>query len=179
MDIQDKWEKALAGTKIIRPRVQELLTFATTRLPYVFLSPSSVNEGDTLVRQAEVLVERPALLLPENLPQFDGFEFDSDSGPGEETLINFLFVRGVSMPSLKYNNKTHRLDIYEGCVEKAVDFYLDKLRREEDVHTGLICGLDDYWQFSVLIFIASQIARSAEGDIKRILDKIKNKRRFQ
>ena len=79
MDIQELWERALKNTEIIRPRVQELHTFSSTQLPYVFLSESSINAGDTVVRKGEVLVEKPSLILPADSPQFEGFSFTAQS----------------------------------------------------------------------------------------------------
>lgn len=173
MNIQDAWEKALKTTKIIRPRPKELLTFEATEVPYIFLSESSVNLGDTVIRKGQVTVEKPAIVMPSNLPQFEGFDFEAGLHYGQDMILNFLLVRGVTFPSLKYNNKTYSLDIYEGHLEKAIGHYSDKLQRGEDVHSGLVVGPEDSWQFSILIFIASQIIRSADSDIKRLLERFR------
>ncbi|MEK6732717.1 MAG: hypothetical protein AABY55_03740, partial [Candidatus Omnitrophota bacterium] len=82
MNIQDGWEKALKHTKIIRPRPKALLTFETTEVPYVLLSESSVNLGDTVVRKGQILVEKPAIILPSNLPHFEGFDFEKEFHSG-------------------------------------------------------------------------------------------------
>ena len=173
MNIQDSWEKALKNTRIIRPRPKELLTFEATDVPYILLSESSVNLGDTVVRKGEVKVEKPAIILPHNLHQFEGFDFEKELHYGDDSVLNFLIVRGVTFPSLKYNNKTYSLDIYENHLEKAIGYYSDKLQRGEDVHSGLVVGPEDCWQFSILIFIATQIVRSADGDIKRLLERFR------
>lgn len=175
MDIQDGWEKALRNTKIIRPRTQELQTFAATNLGYIFLAEALVNKGDTVVRRGEVLVEKPAIILPSNLPQFEGFDFEEAFGPGQDMVTNFFLVRGVTFPSMKYNNKTNSINIYEGHVEKAIAHYSDMLQRREDVHSGLIVGPEDCWQFCVLIFICTQIAKSANSDIRRLLEYFRKK----
>ncbi|MBU1007320.1 MAG: hypothetical protein KKH08_07030 [Candidatus Omnitrophica bacterium] len=173
MNIQDAWEKALKKTKIIRPRAQGLQTFSDTSLSYMFLAEALVNKGDTIVRQGEILVEKPAIILPSNLPLFEGFDFEKEFDLGLDMVTNFLLVRGVSFPSMKYNNKAEALKIYDGHVEKAVEYYSDMLQRKEDVNMGLVVGSEDCWQFSVLIFICTQIARSANTDIKRLLDNFK------
>ena len=175
MNIQDGWEKALKQTEIVRPRVQSLHTFEVTRLPYVFLAESSVNSGDTVVRKGEVLVERPALVLPFNRPQFEGFDFEESLHVQEDLLTSFFLVRGVSFPSLKYNNKTDSLDIHEGRLSKTLGHYTTLLHREEDVHTGLVTGPEDVWQFSILIFVGSQVIRSAEGDIRKLFEDYKRR----
>lgn len=175
MDIQERWEKALKKTEIIRPRIQELLTFSPTDLSYIFLSESAINIGDTVVRKGSVLVEKPSLILPLGLPQFEGFDFEKASDVNKDMITNFLIVRGIKFPSLRYNNRTYSLDIFEGRLTKAIEQYRDKLQREENVNTGLVIGPEDCWQFSVLIFVCTQVIRSADGDIKKLLDEFKEK----
>lgn len=176
MDMMDKWDKAIKNTEIIRSRVQPLHTFETTKMEYVFLSESVVNVGDTVVRKGEVLVDKPSIILPENIPHFEGFEFDEDMQVSDESVINFLLVRGIRFPSYKYNNLTRSLDVFEGSLSKAIDGFADKLERKEDVRTGLVAGPEDCWQFSILIFICAMVGRSADRDIKNLLDEMRKKR---
>jgi len=175
MDIQDTWEKALEKTRIIRPRAHELQTFSDTHLPYVFLAEALVNRGDTVVRKGDVVVKKPAIILPTNLPQFEGFDFEKEFVSGQDMVTNFFLVRGVSLPSMKYNNKTQSLDIYDGHIDKATAYYSDRLERREDVHSGLIVGPEDCWQFSILIFVCTQVAKSADSDIRKLLERFRKK----
>ena len=174
MNIQESWEKALRKTEIVRPRVQLLHTSEATHLPYVFLAESSVNSGDTVVRKGEVIVEKPSIIMPYGLPIFDGFEFEEGSF-NPDFLTSFLLVRGITFPSFRYNNKTDSLDVHEGRLSEAVRHHLSLLARSEDVNTGLIAGPEDTWQFSVLIFICSQVARQAEGDLKSLFEDYRRK----
>ena len=175
MDIQEIWEKALKETEIIRPRIVPLSSSEATALPYIFLAESSVNTGDTVVRTGKVMVEKPSIILPQDMPHFEGFDFEEDLHFGENTIINFLIVRGVRFPSLKYNNQVSKIDIFEGPLSKAIKEYSHRLQKTEDVHTGLVIGPEDAWQFSVLIFIGAMVSRSAFGDIKMFLDDLKKK----
>ncbi|MDP2654338.1 MAG: hypothetical protein Q8Q08_09945 [Candidatus Omnitrophota bacterium] len=178
MDIYQAWAKALKSTEIIRPRVHSLLTAKETCVPYVLLSESMVNEGDTVVRSGEVVVEKPALILPPNLPQFEGFEFKKDyAGERGESLMNFLLVRGMTLPSMHYNNKTSRLEVYEGQLSRAITHYRDLLQKQENVHTGLLAGPEDCWQFSVIIYICAQVMRNADNDIRKLMKEYRNRPR--
>ena len=168
MDIQDYWEKALKQTEIIRPRVQALSTYGATHLPYIFLAESAAN-SNTVIKKGEVLVEKPGIILPNNLPNFEGFESEENFAWNDQ-MLNFLLIRGVRFPSFKYNNKTHALDLFEGKLQAAIRHYRDQLERGENVSTGLIVGPEDCWHFSVLIFTASQMARQSEGDFKKLWD---------
>ncbi len=176
MNIQDYWEKALKHTEIVRPRIQPLSIDAATQMPYVFLAESAIHTGDTVVRRGEVTVEKPSLILPSDQPQLEGFEAEDQSAWNTEGMINFLFVRGVRFPSFKYHNKVELLDIYEGKLKQAVDHHLKILQEKENLSTGLVIGPEDCWQFSLLIFIASQASRQAESDIRRLWDNFFKKR---
>ncbi|MBN1869001.1 MAG: hypothetical protein JW847_00270 [Candidatus Omnitrophica bacterium] len=171
MDFEKLWGKALKATEIIRSRVQALSVMGDTHVPYVLLSESSINLGDTVVRKGEVLVQKPSLYIPPNNPQFEGFEFENaEEGFDETSFINFLIVRGITIPSLRYDNKTSSLDVYEGKLSEAIKHYERTLQKEEDVRTGLLAGPEDCWQFSILIFICSQVIKNADQDIRRLLD---------
>src|SRR3989338_6859318 len=171
MNIQESWEKALSITEIVRPRVKPLETFATTKLPYIFLAESRKNSTETMVRRGEIWVEKPSLVLPFNMPHFEGFDFEEEMDINEDLLTSFLLVRGVTFPSMKFNNKTlGSLEIYKGRLSDAIEHHKNRLHAEENVHTGLVMGREDVCQFSVLIFIASQITRSASSDLKKLFD---------
>ncbi len=171
MDIEKAWEKALKYTEIIRPRVEPLNTFKTTHLPYIFLAESSVNVGDSVVRKGEILVEKPSIILPPGSPLLDGFDFKDASKYRQDTIINFFLVRGIRLPSLKYNNKTYSLDIFEGRLGKAIEKYSRELQKEENVTSSLVIGPEDCWQFSILIFVCMQILRSTDNDIKELMNR--------
>ena len=175
MNIEKSWEKALKQTEIIRSRVQALMTMSATQVPYIFLAESSVNMGDTVVRKGEILVERPSIIIPPNNPQFQGFDFEETIE--DSSLVNFLYIRGVSFPSLKYDNKTTSMEVFEGKLSEAIKFYLKNLQQEENVKTGLIAGPEDVWPFSLLIFVCSQIAKNANQDIIKLLEQYHNKKR--
>ncbi|HLF17517.1 MAG TPA: hypothetical protein VI749_01310 [Candidatus Omnitrophota bacterium] len=176
MSIEQAWEKALRNTEIIRARVQALMTTGATYVPYILLSESSVNMGDTVVRQGEVVVEKPTLIVPPNNPQFKGFEFE-ELAFNENTMMNFLLVRGVSVPSFRYDNRTVSLEVYGGKLSTAIKHYESLLQQKENVKTGLIAGPEDVWPFSLLIFICSQIARNAETDIRKLLEEYHKKKK--
>ena len=173
MDFHDAWALALQNTEIIRSRVAMLHTFADTEVPYILLSPSLVNPGDTVVRRGVVTVQRPAIFLPPNIPQFEGFDFLHNGADG--SVVNFLMVRGVSLPSFHYNNQTLSLEVIDGGVREAAASLANQLQREEDVAAGLLIGHEEVWPLSLLIFTCSQIARNTELDFKRLMDQYHRK----
>ena len=168
MDIQGLWDKALKQTEIVRGRVAELSSIDTTALPYVFLAESALNEGDTVVRSGQVMIERPSLILP--TARFEGFDFERELASGDDAVLNFLLVRGIRFPSMRYRHELSSREIREGELTQSVKHFRDQIARREDVHTGLVVDPEDAWQFSILILVANAAGRSAEGDLRRLLD---------
>lgn len=177
MDLEEKWNKALKQTEIIRFRVSYLSTFEATAVPYIFLAESTMNLGDTVVRQGKVLVHKPEIILPEDTPQFEGFEFEKDYQVNADMVRMFLFVRGISFPSLKYEHEVSRLDVREGPLKKAREFFKHQLEKTEDAQTGLIIGPEDAWQFSLLIYVELLIGKSLPSDLRKIWERFKHKPR--
>ena len=175
MDLEEKWNKALVQTEIVRLRVSYLSTFDTTVIPYIFLAESTVNLGDTLVRQGKILVHKPAIILPEEMPQFEGFEFEKEYQVNAEMVRMFLLVRGISFPSLKYEHEISKLDIYEGRLDKAKAHFKQELERTENVQTGLIIGPEDTWQLSLLIYVGLLIGKSLSSDLRKLWEKFKDR----
>lgn len=177
MNIYETWIKALKHTQIISSRVKSLRVDGDTPMPYIFLAESSINHGDTVVRKGEVAIQKPSLILPPNLPQFEGFDFDNgritDSLP--TSIANFFFVRGIHIPSYHYNNTTSIMDVFEGRLSKAIAYYRDELQRQENVYTGLIVGLEECWQFSILLYNCAQVIKNADHDIQRLLDEFQDR----
>jgi hypothetical protein len=176
MDLESLWNKALKETDMVRMHLRGLSSTETTILPYVFLAESSMNRGDTLVRRGQIAVQKPQLILPNFSAEFKGFDFEENMSFNPDTIMNFLLVRGVHFPSLKYNNATSSMDVYEAPLSKAIEQHKKQLEQKEDVTTTLLKGPEEAWQFSVLLFVGSQFSKSAERDIKSIMDRIKRDR---
>lgn len=171
MDIEKLWEKAKERTEVIRGRVRPLSTFRNTRVPYLFLAESVVNEGCTVVRKGRVTVEQPMILLPEDMPQFEGFDFDEDLDASSDSVETFFLMRGIRFPSLKYHNTIDELDLENRSLSKSVKDHKNRLERVENVSTALLIGAEDCWQFSILLYMAGLVARCARRDIVNILNR--------
>lgn len=160
-------------------RLQDLSTFHATTVPYVFLGESSVNAGDTVVRKGQVIIERPAIVLPTFSPQFEGFEFEPALHMNADALATFLLVRGVQFPSLKYSHQISSLDVVEDSLQQTIERYTRQLTMAEDIQTGLVVGPEDAWQFSLLLLVGALVVRSAEGDLRRIFEEWRKRQQQQ
>jgi len=174
MNIEELWQRALKNTEIHNFRLSSLSTFAPTDTDYIILSCSELNAKDTVVRKGKVNVMNPIIILPPVYPQLEGFDIEQLADINPDALRSFLYMRGVRLPSLKYYNKTYTMDIIEEPIEDVLAMHKNELERKEDVHTGLLIGPNDAWQFSLLLYVSSLIDRSFDKDIKNIIDRYKN-----
>ena len=158
-------------------QLQDLSTFESTTVPYIFLGESSLNAGDTVVRRGHVLIDRPAIVLPGLSPQFEGFDFQETLQLSESAVATFLLIRGIQFPSLKYRHQTSSLDVFEGSLQHSIERFTDQLKAAEDIRTGLVVGPEEAWQFSILLLVGALVVRSAEGDLRRILDAWRKRQR--
>jgi hypothetical protein len=175
MNLQDAWEKATNETELIRCRRNILSACRTEELSYIFLSESEVNIGDTLVRRGKVLVHKPSIILPHYCPQFEGFGFDEEFDLNNEMVKTFLLVRGVTFPSLEFTNEIAGMDLHEDYIDDAIDFYLDEFERTEDIDTSLLSGPGDCYQFSILVFVAAMVGRSASSDLEKLMQDMRKR----
>lgn len=173
MELEEQWEKAVNSTEILRFRLPKLATFKITDVSYIFLAESLVNLGDTVVRRGKIYIHKPAIILPGNMPNFEGFDFEDNLEVSEETVKTFFLVRGITFPSLKFKNETSSVDIYEDSLQKAIEHFKDKLEKSEDVDVGLIVGPADCWQFSIIIYTGMLMAKSTDSDLKWFEEKFK------
>lgn len=171
MDINKFWERAQQRTEVVRGRAKALATFRNTRVPYLFLAESTINEGCTVVRKGRVTIEKPMIVLPDDMPRFEGFEFDKEMDIDSRSVETFFFLRGIRFPSLKYLNTVDDLDLENRSLARSVRRHKNRFEREENVNTTLLVGPEDCWQFSVLLYMAELVARCAKSDIVNLLNK--------
>lgn len=174
MDLEEKWQRTLEETKIVKFYHPHLASQEATDLPYIFIGASVVNVGDTVIRKGRVIVDRPMIVLPQNMPQFSGFEFE-EYGADAKDMQLFFMVRGINFPSLKYKHESSDIEVVSKEPEAVLDQYRNDLEKEEDFTTGLVYGPVECWQLSILVYIGMLINRSAAKDVERYLNELRKK----
>jgi len=175
MSIEELWNEALKKTEISRLPMKRLLTFGVSKFDYIFLAPSLVNEGDTVVRTGRMDIDQPMLVLPKHMPQFDGFSSDDGRGIKDAQLASFFYMRGLSLPALQYNNEQTTVDVFEGALAKAEKMYIEQIRNQENISTGIVIGANSSWQFSIILLACYMVDSHVDADVKALLEKIKRK----
>ncbi len=167
MNLDEKVQRALEESVVHRRRKQDLFTFGTTRLPYVFIANSSINTGCTLIRNGEINTDKPNIFIGNPQPSLEGFGEEE----GEDQAMALLMARRFRFPPLKVENRGAPIEVRETELERVVDDEMKRLDGNQDSKTAVISGPEDGWQFSLLLYAMQLTQQSAVGNLKDFLDR--------
>ncbi len=171
MDFEDALKLAQEDTKFIKVRKNLLYTFGSTRLPYICLSTAPDNPDFVMVRAGEILADKPAIALPGEFFAFEGFEELAEKMASMESVV--ALARRISMPPSKYVNKIENAIREGGPLSEAIQRVVNRLENDNDVRTGVISAPDQVWGLSVLLYVGSQVARSAPSNVQEHLEHLR------
>ena len=172
MEMEEALKLAQADTQFIRVRKNLLYTFGTTRLPYICLSQSLARPGDIIVRRGEVMADKPHIAVPGIDFSFEGFSGESEGMEADDALA-VLLARRISMPPSKYVNKAGAEVLETGPMAAAIERALNRLDSDNDIRTAVISAPEKVWGLSVLLYIGSQVARSAPSNVQEHFERLR------
>lgn len=169
MELDDAFRMAESNTAFVKVRKNLLYTFGSTRLPYICISQLRGDGDFVMVRSGEVLADKPQIALPGEMFAFEGFEeFWEEFADGEPVVS---LARRISMPPSKYVNKPEGKPSREaGPLDEVVGRIVNRLENDNDVRTGVITGPEEVWGLSVLLYVGSQVARSAQSNVQEHME---------
>ena len=172
---KEKFKEYWRGTEVIREYQRVLYTFGDMELPYVFAAEHSFFNDRTIVTKGVVLVQKPHILLPRYYsgPEFkEGFEH-ANAIPPEAAYI----FRAMGLP---YSHITNKPVASEQIEYGGLQDVLDRLNREmedqENTETGLIKGLLDGADISLMRYSVGLVIKSAPENVKEFFEHIRMQR---
>ena len=166
MEMEEALKMAQADTRFVRVRKNLLYTFGSTRLPYICLSQSVARPDNVVVRRGEVMADKPQIAVPGIDFSFEGFSDDDPKAGSEGDMLAVLLARRISMPPSKYVNKTGTEVLESGPMSEAIERAVNRLDCDNDVRTAVISAPERVWGLSVLLYVGSQVARSASSNVQ-------------
>ncbi len=170
-----KFKECWSKTEVIREYHQMLFTFGDMELPYVFAAEHDRFKDRTVVRRGVVQIQKPHIILPGYYggPEFkSGFEH-AQALPPEAV---YLF-RTMGLP---YSHITNRPLAQEQIEYSGLQAVLDDLNQrmesQEDSETGLIKGVIEGPDISLMRYSLGLMIRSASGNVKEFFDHLHRQR---
>jgi hypothetical protein len=166
----ERLEYAIRHTKILRLPKQTLATFGMTNIGYYLVTEPVYSElgkdvTETVVREGRVVAERPRIVTPHYLSQFEGFS------PDAKRYFSVLLKKyGPSAPGLfySYRNEPKGLTIVAGSITAVVDKINAEIDKRGDPLAAIIKGEDELWDVSLLKFIYEMARNSMENNLLQL-----------
>jgi len=172
---KEKFKEYWSRTEVIREYQRILYTFGDTELPYIFAAEHGRFRDRTVVRKGVVLVRKPQILLPKYYagPQFrEGFEH-ANAIPPEAA---YLF-RAMGLPYSHITNKPIAEEQIEyGSLQNVLDRLSREMEAQENAETGLIKGLPDGADISLMRYSVGLVVKSASENLKEFFEHLRRQR---
>lgn len=172
---KQKFKEYWRKTEVIREYQHTLFTFGDMKLPYVFAAEHGQFKDRTVVRKGLILFQKPQILLPRYYrgPQFkEGFEH-ADAVPPEAI---YLF-RAMGLPYSHITNKPLAKEQIEyGNLQDVLTRFSKQMDNEENTETGLIKGILEGADISLMRYSLGLIIKSAPENVKEFFEHLRRQR---
>jgi hypothetical protein len=151
----DRIEYAAKNTKILRLPEQKLSTFGQTNIKYYIVTEPvytdlEINNIETILRQGQVIAEKPRIVTPYYLSRLEGFSPDA-----KRYFNKISALYGQDSPGLyyTYRNELGELSIIPENIALVVDKLNDDIDERGECLPTITLGQDDLWDVSLMKFI--------------------------
>jgi len=165
------WRK----TEVLREYQRALYTFGDMELPYVFVAEHARFPDKTVVRKGVITVQKPHILLPGHYrgPEFqEGFEHAGAIPPDAVWVF-----RAMGLP---YSQIRHRPigeeQLEYGRLQEVLDRFDRQLEDQENHETGLIKGLAEGTDISLMRYAVGLAIKSAPENIREFFEHLHRQR---
>ncbi len=157
---EDDIHFAFESTQVLHEPDRRIDTFGSTHFEFRLVTELLDDVARVRVREGRISAEKPQILRPEFLAdfQFDGF--------GEQATVfaEWLRQNRGRFAFLQYGFHFRRTDITEMIVHDSMPVVADRILREVrdsgNPSVAVISGVDEAWEISLLRFTLQMIERS-------------------
>jgi hypothetical protein len=167
---EDDMQFAFESTRVLHEPDRRIDTFGSTNFEFRLVTELLDSVDRVRVREGRISAERPQILRPEALAdfQFEGF------GEGAAAFAEWLRQNKGRFAFLQYGFQFKRSEITESVVHDSLPVVADRIlaevRSTGNPAMAVISGVDEAWEISLLRFTLQMIERSQainQFDFKR------------
>jgi len=172
MDIdRDEIQYAARQTKIVHKPVKQIETFGETVVYYYVLSELMDEVGRIRIREGRIEVRRPRLITPGYLAR----RLTENFGEKAEKYAELLVDSGEATRFLEYGltfyKQQHKESVVSGDINTISEEIVRQREKNEGVSCGVVIGVDDMWEVSLLRFVSRLIQLSLPRNIHEMADR--------
>ena len=172
---RDKFNEYWRSTEVIREYRRMLFTFGAMELPYVLVTEHDRFKDRAIVMKGFVLLQRPHIVLP---PHYGGLEFKEGFEHANAIPPEALYLlRAMEMPYSQISNKPIADEQIEyGSLQTVLDRLNKEMENQEDIETGLIKGVLNGADISLMRYSLGLAIKSAPGNVKEFFEHLRRRR---
>jgi len=172
---RESFNKYWSATEVIREYQRMLFTFGAMELPYVLVAEHDRFSDRAVVMKGLVVLQRPQIVLP---PHFAGPEFTEGFEHGNAIPPEALYLlRAMQVPYSQISNKPIATEEIEyGSVQSVLDKFDKEMESQEDAETGLIKGVLEGADISLMRYSLGLAIKSAPGNVKEFFEHLRRRR---
>ncbi|MFC1604731.1 hypothetical protein ACFL5F_06860 [Planctomycetota bacterium] len=172
---REQFNQCWRSTEVIREYERMLFTFGAMELPYVLVAEHGQFKDRAVVMKGLVALQRPQIVLPPHYggPEFkEGFDH-ANALPPEAVYL----LRAMQVPYSQISNKPVAEEQIEyGSVQSVLDKLDQEMENQGDTETGLLKGVLDGADISLMRYSLGLAIKSSPGNVKEFFEHLRRRR---
>ncbi|MBT3286245.1 MAG: hypothetical protein HN849_13820 [Victivallales bacterium] len=163
----DLWYAAKT-TRVVYSPPKLLETFGETVVRYYVLSELLDEVGAVRIRQGHVMAGRPRVITPRFFMNQALVNFGEEARSYLENFISSQENLRIIEYGLQFRKEDHSQETVQGNIDEiAEQVTVDAKKLTNDV-AGVVIGVDDHWEVSLLQFASELVKRSTPHNAKQM-----------
>ncbi len=158
---EDDIQYALEVTETLHEPDRRIDTFGTTSIEFILVSELMDKINCVRVRTGKIHAERPQILRPEPLADFEFEGFSDDQAAAFGAWLRQFSGR---VAFLKYGFAFRKSDVSESIVHDSIEDVrgrlVEEVRQSGNPLAAVIQGVDDTWEICLLKFTVELVQKS-------------------
>ncbi len=172
---REQFNQCWRSTEVIREYGRMLFTFGAMELPYVLVAEHGQFKDRAVVMKGLVALQRPQIMLHPHYcgPEFkEGFDH-ANALPPEAVYL----LRAMQVPYSQISNKPVAEEQIEyGSLQSVLDKFDQEMENQGDTETGLIKGVLDGADISLMRYSLGLAIKSAPGNVNEFFEHLRRRR---
>lgn len=156
---EDLWYAA-KSTRIVYSPPKVLETFGETSVRYFMLTEVLDTVGQVRIRQGKVSAQRPRVIMPRYFVNHALVNFGEEARQYIETALRSTEGLRIIEYGLQFSKEEYSEETVQGVVDEVSEQVARTARSNDHDLCGVIIGVDDHWEVSLLRFIHDIVRRS-------------------
>jgi hypothetical protein len=156
---EDLWYVAKT-TRIVYSPPQVLETFGETSVRYFMLTEVLDAVGQVRIRQGQITAQRPRVITPHYFVNSALVNFGEEARQYIEGALRGTDGLRIIEYGLQFRKEEHSEAVVQGLLEEVAEQVAKEARGKEHALCGVVIGVDDHWEVSLLRFIHDIVRRS-------------------